>query len=126
MKNVSSQTVQIRCCEDSFQVFKRDGTLWSRVKQDPFSVGRFNMHRLEILSCPACRLQSKLQKKEAEDQEKMTSTQDRMDVLQKQAEQADGLMETLAGSRQKISKLAGERESHVAAALVARQAQEVT
>lgn len=78
-----------------------------------------------LRACPSCRLQAKLQEKEAEKQEKMMSTQHRIEELQKQADQADDLMGTLAGSRQKMSKLAGERNSHAAAALSARQALEV-
>ena len=67
-----------------------------------------------------------MQGREAEEQEKMTSMQYRIEELQKQADQADELVGSLAGSREKMSKLAGERSSLAAAAVGARQAQEVS
>lgn len=70
-------------------------------------------------------MQAKLKEKEAEEQKKMNSTKVRINELKKQADQADELMGTLVGSQEKMSRLAGERNSHAAAALSAQQAQEV-
>ncbi len=72
-----------------------------------------------------CRLQAVLQAQEAGAEEKISSKTLRIQELERQAAQTDELMNTQMGSQDKVTRLAGARNSLAAAAFEARQGPEV-